>query len=326
MESIVSVNIEIEKDFCNFAKDVLTGLSQSPKVLPSKYFYDAKGDKLFQQIMDMPEYYLTNSEFEVLETQKSRILDLIGSESFDLIELGAGDGTKTKILIDYFLHQKTNFCYAPIDISGNVLDQLKQDLHQRWPQLCCEPVQGDYFDALENLSQSTDIKKVILFLGANIGNLQLEEAEDFLSHVGEYMQKEDIILIGFDLKKDPKVILDAYNDPKGITAAFNLNLLHRINRELQADFKVNQFKHWETYNPVTGATRSFIVSTCEQTVHIEALDTYFHFNAWEAIDVELSQKYDTTMIENLAKKSGFEVVEHLFDRKGYFVDSVWRKK
>jgi L-histidine N-alpha-methyltransferase len=314
-----------EKASSNFAQDVLKGLSQYPKKLPSKYFYDAKGDQLFQDIMNMPEYYLTDCEYDILQTQKDSILKLIGEDTFDLVELGAGDGTKTKVLLEHFLAQEADFCYSPIDISGNVLRHLKDDLELRWPQLCCEPLQGDYFKVLEDLALTHEIKKVILFLGANIGNFTQDRAEAFLEHVGDYMRPDDLLIVGFDLKKAPEVILNAYNDPAGITAAFNLNLLERINRELQANFQLDQFKHWETYDPISGATRSFIVSTKDQEVNIEALGRTFHFEAWEAMDVELSQKYDVPMIEQLAEEAGFEVVEHLFDEKRYFMDSVWRK-
>ena len=324
MKSIISPRLE--KTYAVFARDVLSGLLQHPKKLPSKYFYDARGDKLFQDIMSMPEYYLTDSEYEILDSQKSTILDLIGAEAFDLIELGAGDGTKTKVLLEYFQDKRADFCYSPIDISGNVLRQLKADLDKNLPELCCEPLQGDYFKVLENLALTHEAKKVILFLGANIGNLNLKEAENFLKHVGDYMSSEDLLLVGFDLKKDPAVILNAYNDPAGITAAFNLNLLERINRELHADFQLDHFKHWENYDPITGATRSFIVSTQKQQVRIGVLGKVISFDAWEAIDVELSQKYDTHMIEALADNAGFEVVKHLYDSKKYFVDSVWRKK
>jgi dimethylhistidine N-methyltransferase len=317
---------KFKKEESAFAQDVTDGLLQHPKQLPSKYFYDAKGDQLFQDIMNMPEYYLTDCELDILQNQKDTILKLIGEDTFDLVELGAGDGTKTKVLLEHFLAQQADFCYSPIDISGNVLQHLKHDLQLRWPQLCCEPLQGDYFKVLKDLALTHEIKKVILFLGANIGNFTSDRAEAFLEHVGDYMRPDDLLIVGFDLKKDPEVILDAYNDPAGITAAFNLNLLERINRELGADFQLDQFKHWETYDPITGATRSFIVSTKDQEVRIEALGQAFHFNAWEAINVELSQKYDIPMIEQLAEEAGFEVLEHLFDDQKYFVDSVWRKK
>lgn len=308
-----------------FARDIRAGLQKTPRQLPSKYFYDARGDELFQQIMHMPEYYLTNCEFEILENEKQTLLDLIGPEHFDLIELGAGDGHKTKILLEHFLEKHPDFTYMPVDISANVLDLLGRDLHRRWPQLEVSPMRGDYIAMLEKLHHRHHARKVILFMGGNIGNLPPQRARSFLERIREHMDPGDFLIIGFDLKKDPEIILRAYNDPAGITAAFNLNLLQRINRELDGDFDLVQFRHWETYDPVSGAARSFLVSTVEQTVRIGALDQYFSFAAWEAMEVELSQKYSLPEIEALAEDVGFTISGHLTDRRDYFVDTVWRK-
>lgn len=308
-----------------FARDVREGLTQSPKRLSSKYFYDKRGDELFQQIMAMPEYYLTGCEREIFECQKDRILDQIGTAPFDLIELGAGDGAKTKILLRHFLDRGVAFRYRPVDISPNVLRQLGEGLRHELPDLAFEALPGDYFEVLEEVNRKNGRKKVIFFLGANIGNLELGQAEMFLRRIGSNMHPGDLLFIGFDLKKDPRVILDAYNDPAGITAAFNLNLLRRINRELNADFRLNRFRHWETYDPSTGATRSFLVSTAGQTVHIGALHLDVLFQPWEAISVELSQKYSLDGIEAMAAGSGFEVAHHFFDSRSYFVDSLWKK-
>lgn len=323
MNSTLPLDNKIQSD--SFAADILEGLTQQPKKLSSKYFYDANGDKLFQDIMNMPEYYLTDCEFEIFETKKDAILSLIGQEEFDLVELGAGDGTKTKVLLEYFLEQNANFTYSPIDISGHVLDLLKKDLCDNLPDLHCNPIEGDYFEVLNRLSKQTNVKKVVLFLGANIGNLSLIESRNFLSQLYQNMTKGDILIIGFDLKKDPTVILDAYNDPKGITAAFNLNLLKRINNELNANFKLDGFKHWETYNPITGATKSYLISNQDQKVSIGKLNKTIHFKAWEAIDMELSQKYDLPTIEKMAQLAGFRVLKHLTDSRQYFVDTVWQK-
>jgi dimethylhistidine N-methyltransferase len=307
-----------------FAIDVIEGLSRTPKKLSSKYFYDERGDKLFQDIMNMPEYYLTDCEYEIFDTHKQNLLNLIGKAPFDLIELGAGDGTKTKVLLRHLLMQNADFQYLPIDISENVLLDLEQDLKANLPALRVKSLPGDYFEILENLNAASGVRKVILFIGANIGNLTRESATEFLQHLNRTMAKGDLLLIGFDLKKDPQVILDAYNDATGITAAFNLNLLHRMNRELDADFQVDAFKHWETYNPATGETKSYIVSTQKQTVQL--LDHTFYFDAWEAIDVELSQKYSLTEIENLAKTLEFRALQHFFDTQNYFVDTLWEKQ
>ncbi len=309
-----------------FALSVLEGLQRVPKQISSKYFYDEHGDRLFQQIMHMPSYYLTNSEYEIFDRQKGSILQQLGDHAFDLIELGAGDGLKTKVLLRHLVEKGISFKYRPVDISSSVLDTLQDSLQEELSNLEVAPLHGEYFQVLEELRQIGDHqKKVIFFLGANIGNLTREESQAFLSQLNNLLAPGDMLLLGVDLKKDPAVILEAYNDPEGITAAFNLNLLHRINRELDGNFKVDQFKHWETYNPLTGETKSYIVSKVQQEVEIGAISSIIHFDAWEAIGVELSQKYSLEEVEQLAKKSGFELVKNFYDSKKYFVDSLWIK-
>ena len=311
-----------------FALDVRDGLAHFPKSLPSKYFYDAIGDKLFQKIMDLDEYYFTRSEFEVFETHKERILSIISpnKERFRLVELGAGDGTKTKVLLEHFLKEYSEFTYSPIDISGDVLEHLQATLERELPNLNVESIQGDYFKALKELSYQHDSKEVVLFLGSNIGNFNREAGVNFLKHIGDYLESGDILLIGFDLMKDPAKILAAYGDRDGVTRDFNLNLLHRMNQELGADFDLSSFQHFPTYDPITGETKSHLISTVDQSVHIEALAETFHFNEWEAIHTEVSQKYSYRMIEQYAESAGFKILENLTDSKGYFVDSVWEKK
>lgn len=306
-----------------FADEVAAGLSRTPKKLSSKYFYDQKGDELFQEIMRMPEYYLTDCEYSIFNERKDAILEAIGREDFELIELGAGDGYKTKVLLEHFLDEEVPFVYRPVDISPNVLHVLQEDLRQAWPQLPVRPLAGDYFAMLERLQSEDGHRKVVLFLGANIGNYCRQESLRFLENLRRQMDPGDQLLIGFDLKKDPEIILKAYNDPAGITAAFNLNLLTRINRELGGNFDIDQFSHWETYQPSTGEARSYIVSRCEQEVDISTLQQRFHFDAWEAIDVELSLKYSPHEIEALARAAGFQVKEHFFDKRRYFMDSLW---
>lgn len=309
-----------------FALSVLEGLQSVPKQISSKYFYDEHGDRLFQEIMRMPSYYLTDSEYEIFDTQKGAILQHLGEHPFDLIELGAGDGLKTKVLLRHLLEGGVSFKYRPVDISSSVLDTLQDSLQEELPDLEVAPLHGEYFQVLEELQQLGDHqKKVIFFLGANIGNLTRAESLAFLSQLNDLLAPGDMLLLGVDLKKDPAVILEAYNDPEGITAAFNLNLLHRINRELDGNFDVDQFRHWETYNPLTGETKSYIVSKVRQEVEIGAISSLIHFDAWEAIEVELSQKYSVEEVEELAKKSGFRLVKNFYDSKRYFIDSLWIK-
>lgn len=312
-----------------FATDVIEGLSSTPKSLSSKYFYDEKGDAIFQQIMDMPSYYLTRSEYEIFNTHKDALLQLFGpnNEPFHLIEFGAGDGLKTKILLKHFLSKKASFRYLPIDISENVLSLLTHGLEIECPNLEVEPLANEYFEALDILNkQERNERKVILFLGSNIGNFEHEKAIGFLQQMRQHLNPNDLLLIGFDLKKDPKVILEAYNDKEGITKSFNLNLLDRINQEFGGNFDTSKFRHNPTYNPLTGATKSYLVSTEDQVVTLEKLGKSFSFEAWEAIDMEISQKYSLSKIQHLADRAGFQVTSNFFDKNKYFVDSVWSVK
>jgi L-histidine Nalpha-methyltransferase len=179
---------------------------------------------------------------------------------------------------------------------------------------------------LNRLKERKNLKKVILFLGSNIGNFQRKEAVTFLHKLQKSLNKGDLLLIGFDLKKDPRIILHAYDDNKGITAAFNYNLLIRMNDELDADFILPQYSHAPSYCPLTGELRSFIISKCRQSVKIGKLHKTFHFDEWEAILTEYSNKYDLAGIESMAKDAGFEVIGNYFDKRRFFADSLWRVK
>ena len=315
-------------DLGNFAQDVLLGLSSKPKSLPSKYFYDSKGDKLFQKIMAMPEYYLTRKEFEILETQfepiLSRILDF--GVSFNLVELGAGDGLKTKILLRYLVSKEVDFTYFPIDFSGSVLKELSDSLKQELPSLKVQAIEDTYRGSLLNQEWKNGKPTMILFLGGNIGNFPLEEAVDVLDHLRIGTVVDDLVLLGFDLKKDPQIILDAYHDKNGITKEFNLNLLRRMNRELGANFDENKFLHWPTYDPLSGECRSYLISSEEQRIYIESLKENFHFQAYEPIFTEISKKYSLTEIKKLAKRSGFKMIESFEDKQKYFADVLWQRK
>ncbi|TRX48587.1 L-histidine N(alpha)-methyltransferase [Fulvivirga sp. M361] len=307
-----------------FARDVLDGLQQYPKTLPSKYFYDKKGDELFQQIMELDEYYLTRCEYEIFRTHKASWLEMFANatEKFNLIEFGAGDGFKTKVLLKHFLDNGANFQYVPIDISGNVLKLLETSLGKEYPDLSVRCIQNDYFKALESMENGGS-RNIVLFLGSNIGNFYDESAITFLTTLSQRLKPGDLVLIGFDLMKDPDVILKAYNDDKGVTAAFNFNLFDRINTELEGNFDLTKFRHCPVYDPLTGTTSSYLVSTEQQT--IEIMDTAIHFEAWEAIHTEISQKYNLKEITRLAETSGFSVKQNFFDGRRYFVNSVWQR-
>lgn len=310
-----------------FGVDVQEGLTSSPKSLNSKYFYDKRGDELFQEIMNLPEYYLTNLEFEILEQNKREIAKAFSAENgFDLIELGAGDGKKTKILLRYLQQEKFSFTYVPVDISNNVLQQLEGSLKEELPELEIVPQQGSYAEVLERLGEYRSRKKVIMFLGSNLGNLLPEQAVNFLKKIHASMGPEDLFFVGLDQKKHPRKILDAYNDPSGVTAAFNKNLLSRINNELGGNFDVDTFLHWPVYNPETGTTKSYLVSTKKQTVQIKSLNLEVKFDAWESIHTEISQKYDLASVRWLAQESGLKITESFTDENQNFKDYIFRKR
>jgi dimethylhistidine N-methyltransferase len=313
-------------ELTQFAEDVLRGLSSTPKQLSSKYFYDDEGTRLFQEIMRLPEYYPTRAELKIFTEQTEAIHDAFvdNANAIDLIELGAGDGTKTAVLIEQFLKNDTDFTYSPIDISQEANDALSARFREKFPELRIDPHTGDYFQVLTSLKNGSQRRKVLMFLGSNIGNFQRSQAVDFFRQLRAVMNPNDRLFIGFDMQKDPRVIVAAYDDPQGVTAAFNLNLLRRINRELGADFDLEKFSHYAQYRPVECAARSFLISREKQTVNIAAVGRSFELEQWEAIFMEISQKYTRAMIEDLAAESGFEIEADFFDDVNFYTDSLWR--
>jgi len=320
-----------------FLNDVVEGLSAMPKRISSKYFYDDEGSQLFQKIMELPEYYLTRTEAEILTVHKQAILDIIGDEPFNLVELGAGDGQKTSILIRHFLERSIEFYFAPIDISEHALLTLANALANEFPALRFQGIHDEYFNGVRRLNKlfqnegkSSDSRahrrNIVLFLGSNIGNFSRADAIDFLKHLRTSMREKDYLLIGFDLKKDVKVLQAAYDDAAGVTRAFNMNLLTRMNRELGATFSLETFQHYATYNPMISAMESYLLSTEAQSVWIQTAGRAFHFDAYEPIHTEYSHKYSLHDIQTLASEAGFEVVYHFTDSNKYFVDSLWRVK
>lgn len=318
MENLASIE--------EFALDVEKGLSSTPKYLQSKYLYNQKGSKIFEDIMRMPEYYLTDSELEIIEMHHEDISISFNCPDtyFEIIELGAGDGVKTKILLAHLLKKNNLFKYIPIDISAKAIKNLENDLSESLPNLNYKGLIGDYFQLIPSLNGTA--KKLLLFLGSNIGNFNQQESIYFLKKINRILHRGDQLLIGFDLKKDPEIILDAYNDAQGLTAAFNLNLLHRMNEELEADFNPNQFTHKEVYVSETGTAKSYLISHVKQQVHIHKINKSFWFQENESIYMEMSQKYDIQMIESLAEQAGFEIINHFYDQPKWFVNSLWKVK
>lgn len=310
----------------DFKSHVIHGLQESPKQLSSRYFYDERGDKLFQEIMKLEEYYLPRCEREIIREQSADIIDAIDNSGSELrvIELGAGDGTKTVDFLKAFSARNISVNYFPLDISSDILKENKKNIQRAIPGIqVCERA-GNYFETLAELPPSSG-KQLLLFLGSSIGNYPLENSDKILGLMTENLSEDDSLLIAYDLKKNPRIIEAAYDDIKGVTREFNLNLLKRINRELGADFKLDTFMHFPTYNPVTGKMNSYLLSKIKQTVTISD-GTEFEFDRYEPIQTEVSQKYQLSWIEDMAFKAGLSVKGHFTDRKNYYVLSLFKVK
>ncbi len=307
-----------------FFEDVLRGLSSPMKNLSSKYFYDKEGDRLFEEIMKCPEYYLTNCELEILSQQSGFIIDSISSfhKNFDIVELGAGNALKSRFFLSELQHKKIEFTYFPIDISENIIQLLEEELPLAIPGINMHTLCGEYLDMLQKASTLTKRNKLVLFLGSNIGNFSKSEAEQFFVEIRNHLVPGDMLLTGFDLAKNPLTILNAYNDKEGFTKQFNLNLLNRINRELEGDFNLSQFDHYPVYDPQTGACKSYLVSTKDQAVCIGEADFIF-FKEGEPVLTEISQKYRIDEVELLADHCGYKLLHHFYDSKNWFTDSLW---
>jgi len=309
-----------------FYNEVINGLRAEHKYLSSKYFYDETGDKLFQQIMACPEYYPTRCEMEIMQHQSGNMARFFTEDStdFDLVELGPGDATKSWFLLRQLQKDRASFTYYPIDISSNVIGWLENTLPVTLPGIRMKGLNGEYLEKLQQVNTFSSKRKIVLFMGANIGNMTVQQATQFCRQLHAQMHPGDLLLIGFDLKKHPRTILDAYNDGQGITRAFNLNLLTRINRELGADFDIEQFEHYPVYDPGTGSCRSYLISRVEQEVNIGGRKVCFAEN--EVINMEISQKYTLYETKSMAAQSGFEPVDTFFDGKRWFADTLWRRR
>jgi dimethylhistidine N-methyltransferase len=279
-----------------FRRCFLDGLSQEPRVLPCKYFYDAVGSDLFDRICELPEYYQTRTELKLLKDHAGEIASLIGSDA-ELIEFGAGALKKVRVLLGAIdgIH-----AYVPVDISGEYLNAVAATLERDYPALRVEPVVGDFTNPVElPLSGS---RRIGFFPGSTIGNFRRQEALALLASWSEMLTGGGL-LIGVDLVKDPAVLHAAYNDGEGVTAAFNKNLLARANRELNANFDLDAFAHYACYNPVEQRIEMYLISLKRQRVR--AAGRWFAFEEGEAIHTEDSHKYTVRQFRSLAVEAGF---------------------
>jgi len=307
----------------DFADSVRDGLGSTPKTLPSRFFYDALGSRLFEEICDLPEYYLTRAETEILETSAAglaRDLPEIGV----IVELGSGSAVKTEYLLRAFETDARPLSYAPIDVSRSALEASVERLERKHPRLEILPAVAEYESGLEEIHALGLEPKLTLWLGSSIGNLERPAASAFLARVRKTMVPADRLLIGIDLRKDRHVLERAYDDAPGVTARFNLNLLSRINRELKADFELDHFRHRVHYDEPSGSVQSFLESQREQRIRIRDLGIEVPFGEGERIHTEDSHKYSLAEIDSLAREAGLQLERRYFDSARRFTLNLFR--
>jgi dimethylhistidine N-methyltransferase len=303
------------------AEDVRNGLTAHPKRFLPKYFYDELGSQLFEAICLVPEYYLTRAENEILERYANEITGSVAGYK-TLLEMGSGSASKTRLVIEALLREQSDLLFMPVDISATALEMSSRVLLQSYPRLRIEAYAADYFAGLAELGKSERGRTLALFLGSNISNFDPDEAIRFLKAMRSVLHKGDALLLGADLKKDTRVLEAAYNDALGVTSAFNLNVLARINRELGGNFDLRSFKHYAFYNPEVGRIEIYIQSLIAQRVRIEQLDLEVDFAADELIHTENSYKYDQAGIEKIASTTGFERTRTWLDAEERFSSNL----
>jgi L-histidine N-alpha-methyltransferase len=305
----------------SLALAVREGLTARPKRLPCRLLYDAEGSRLFEEICGLPEYYLTRADREILAERADEIAERMGAGA-TLVELGSGSGRKTSLLIAAFLRRAPALRYAAVDISAEALQASARELAARHPGLSVHAVAAEYEEGFGALDGQAPSPRLILFLGSNIGNCDRAEAADFLGRLRARMAPSDRLLLGVDLRKDKRLLEAAYDDARGVTARFNLNLLGRINRELGGRFDLSAFAHRAEYRQDEGRVLMWLVSRRAQAVPIDGLGLKVRFEEGEAIHTEDSYKYSPAELDALARAAGLRSVARWTDRQGRFVEEL----
>lgn len=314
-----------------FAEDVLEGLRATPKRLPPKYLYDELGSVLFDAICLVPEYYPTRAEEEILNSYSTEIVGAAGAgnKEIKLLELGSGSASKTRRIIEALLSTQRELTFMPVDISLTALERSAQVLLQSYEQLKIKAFAGDYFTVLEHLQKrgvesltNESERTLVLFLGSNIGNFDEHEAAAFLHSLRASLRAGDMVLLGADLRKEPEILEAAYDDALGVTAAFNLNLLQRINRELGGDFNLKKFRHVALYNQPRARVEMHIESLARHEVNV--CESKITFEQRERLHTESSYKYDTATLAEMAHRAHFRCVQTWFDSEQRFSSNLWQ--
>ncbi|HEV2884021.1 MAG TPA: L-histidine N(alpha)-methyltransferase [Pyrinomonadaceae bacterium] len=314
-------NLVKRDPLAGFAEDVRRGLDSEPKRFLPKYFYDELGSQLFDAICLLPEYYLTRAENEILNAYADEIVSSFDGET-TLLEMGSGSASKTRLIIEALLRKQDQLLFVPVDISATALDSSSRILLQSYPKLKIEAYAADYFAGLAELAKTKRARTLALFLGSNISNFDSDEALKFLRALRQVLSQGDALLLGADLKKEKDILEAAYNDALGVTAAFNLNVLARINRQLRGDFDLRAFQHRAFYNETDGRVEIYIESRREQTVRIRELDMEVRFFEGEQIHTENSYKYDLNDLAHLASETGFTKARTWLDSQKRFSSNL----
>ena len=310
-----TVTLRLARD--TLAADVRRGLTASPKWLHCKYFYDPAGSALFEQICELPEYYLTRAETALLQEHAGALVDACPSP-LDLVELGSGSARKTRLLIEACLRRQPELTYYPIDIAASALRDATRGLLTDYAALRVVGLVGDYADGLNYLTAHDGPPRLVAFLGSTVGNFNEEELSAFLDLLRRSMRPQDRFLLGFDLLKEPAVLVAAYDDAQGVTAQFNLNLLARINHTLDADFDPGAFRHRAIFNERRGRIEMHLVSTRPQIVHVRALGLTVSFAEGETIHTENCYKHSREGLRAVLARHGFAVIRDCTDPGGAF--------
>ncbi|NWF59476.1 MAG: L-histidine N(alpha)-methyltransferase [Fischerella sp.] len=282
--------------------DVVKGLTQMPKTLPPRYFYDDRGSELFEQICGLPEYYLTRTETAILQKCASEIAQITGA--CEIVELGSGSSTKTRILLDAYQQQGLPLHYLPIDVSAGILESSALSLLADYPSLQVYALAGTYELALSQIEPSELPSRMICFIGSTLGNLNSQECDLFLSQVIAALQVGEYFLLGVDLQKPKHILEAAYSDRQGVTAAFNLNMLEHLNWRFDGNFDTTQFEHWAFYNETEHQIEMHLKSKCKQSVELGSLKLNVHFEPDETIHTEISRKFNLNTIQQELKAKG----------------------
>jgi L-histidine Nalpha-methyltransferase len=317
------MSASVKSQLSQFAIDVAEGLScATQKNIPARYFYDDLGSVLFEAITLLPEYGLTRADENLLQLHAARIISETGPLSI-VAELGSGSGRKTRHILAAVARMQHDVLYTPIDVSGGALAACERELCDISQ---VQPLRADWIEGLQEIARSRTGNRplLLLFLGSSIGNLERREIIDFLRHVRSNLRSGDFVLLGADLIKDIDLMVTAYDDPTGVTAAFNLNVLARINRELDADFDLRSFAHEVRWNSEERRIEMHLLSCRNQVACVGALGSTFEFRAGETICTEFSHKFTHSELVSYARLSGFTPIEMWVDKAWPFAEALWQ--